>query len=648
VPVLQFLHKFSMAKRKNLVEKPTPVIRQEVANTVPHTEGKFYKESFFKKYWPAVLLFFTMSWAMYHACIPYGYVLDDKIVITDNEYTKKGFAGIWDILTTESFQGYFGEKKEFVQGNRYRPLSIVTFAMEYGAQGQLNPKVSHIINILLYAYSGVLLMMVLTMMFRNFKPKHWVLGVPFIASVIFLVHPVHVEAVANIKGRDEIMSMLFSLAALYAAMRYTDTNDRKWLITSLVTYFLGLLSKENAITFLAVIPLTIYFFGHNKGATIKKLLLWLGVTTFIYLMVRFNTAGVPKFNQQITDLMNNPFLGMTPFEKLGSIMYTMGKYIALMVFPHPLSHDYYPYAIPKTSLFTLIPLMSLVGYVALSAIGIIGWKTKNIYSYSILFYLATLSIVSNIVINLGTFMNERFIFMASAGFCIAVAYFLSHHLPKLFNSGWMLGAMIALGATVGYGLKSYVRVPVWENALSLNRAAVAVSGGSARANSFMSTAIFEDYKESKGSKDEKKEMLRKVEYYAAKAVNIVPDYNNANLMLVGVVTERFKMDRDIYAYTRDMKPIILRRPDIPFIKEFCEYLKDFGYDEGLFPFYVDVGKELLNYSDKRRNWALMYLEYAYHINKKNKELNETLALAYELRGDTAKANAFRAAAQNLE
>ncbi len=637
-----------MAKRKNIIEKPTHVIGQEVPNTVPHTEGKFYTENFLNRYWPALLLFFAISWAMYHTCISYGYVLDDKIVITDNEYTKKGFSGIWDILTTESFEGYFGEKKEFVQGNRYRPLSIVTFAMEYGVQGKLNPKVSHIINIMLYALTGVLLMMVLTMMFRNFKPKHWLLGVPFVASLLFLVHPIHVEAVANIKGRDEIMSMIFSLVALYAAMRFTDDNSKKWLITSVVTYFLALLSKENAITFLAVIPFTIYFFGHNKGSAIKNLLLWLGVTTFLYLMLRFNTAGVPKFNQQITDLMNNPFLGMTPFEKMGSIMYTLGKYIALMVFPHPLSHDYYPYAIPKSSLFTLIPFISLVGYIVLAAIGIKGWKSKNIYSYSILFYLATLSIVSNIVINLGTFMNERFIFMASAGFCIAVAYFLSHHLSKLFNGGWILGAVLALGATVGYGLKSYVRVPVWENALSLNRAAVAVSGGSARANSFMSTAIFEEYKESRGTKDEKKEMLRKVEYYATKAVEIVPDYNNANLMLVGVVSERFKMDRDIYAYTRDMKPIILRRPDISFIKDFCEYLKDFGYDEGLFPFYVDVGKELLKFTDKRRNWALMYLDYGYHINKKNKELNEALALAHELRGDMTKANAFRAAAESLE
>lgn len=637
-----------MAKNKSISDKITADVHVKKAPENSHTQGTFYREGFLKKYWPAVLLFFAASWGIYQACIPYNYVLDDKIVITDNEYTKKGFAGIWDIMTTESFEGYFGEKKDLVQGNRYRPLSIVTFAVEYGIQDKLNPRVSHIINIILYGLTAVILMMVLTLLFRNFKPRHWLLGVPFVASLLFLAHPVHVEAVANIKGRDEIMSMLFSLWALYAALRYTDQREKKWILTSALTYFLGLLSKENAITFLAVIPFSIYFFSEARGNVIKKILLWLGITTVIYMMLRFNTAGVPKFNQQITDLMNNPFLGMTPVEKMGTIMYTLGKYVALLVWPHPLSHDYYPYAIPKSPLFSLIPMISLVGYTLLAGVAIKGWKQKSVYSYTILFYLATLSIVSNLVINVGTFMNERFIFMASAGFCVAVAYFLSHHLYQWFRGGWILGALIAFGAAVGYGAKSYVRVPVWESALTLNKAAVAVSSGSARANSFMSTAIFEDYKVSRASKEEKKNMLNQVEYYASKAIEIVPDYNNANLMLVGVVSERFKMDRDIYAYTRDMKPIILRRPDISFIKDFSEYLKDFGYDEGLFPFYVDVGKELLKFTDKRRDWALMYLNYAYHINKKDKELNEALALAYELKGNTAQANAFRAAAENLQ
>jgi hypothetical protein len=614
----------------------------------------FYQGSFFKKYWAASLMILGLCFALYQACLPFGYVLDDQMVITGNSYTKKGFSGIYDIMTTESFEGYFGEKKELVQGNRYRPLSIVTFAIEYGIFGDTNPWVSHFINILLYALTGILLMLVLTMLFRNYKSNPWWFAVPFVASIIFIAHPIHTEAVANIKGRDEIMSMLFSLAALYGALRYTDTNASKWLFVSLISYFLGLLSKENAITFLAIIPLTIYFFSEKNGAKIRSIALWLFVATILYLILRFNTAGVPKFGQQINDLMNNPFLGMTPAEKFGSIMYTLGKYIALLFWPHPLSHDYYPYAIPKASIFTLIPLVSLLVYGGLLYTGFKGLVKKSVYSYAILFYLITLSIVSNIVINVGTFMNERFIFMASAGFCIAAAYFLTEHLPKLWSHGKVLGMVIASLAVVGLSAKTVLRVPVWKDALSLNEAAVSVSTGSARANSFMSTALFEKYKETvnprayKSLEPKQKNLLDWTELYAQRAVDIVPDYHNANLMLIGVASERYKSEGNIQQYIRTMKPIIIRRPDVPFIKEFSTYLKGRGHDKELFPFYLEVGQELLKLTDKRRDWAVQFLGYAYEINPTNKAVNLAMGQAYELMGDNQKSQAYKNAAQTLQ
>ncbi|MFN8337747.1 MAG: glycosyltransferase family 39 protein [Saprospiraceae bacterium] len=614
----------------------------------------FYQGSFFKKYWAASLMILGLCFALYQACLPFGYVLDDQMVITGNSYTKKGFSGIYDIMTTESFEGYFGEKKELVQGNRYRPLSIVTFAIEYGIFGDTNPWVSHFINILLYALTGILLMLVLTMLFRNYKSNPWWFAVPFVASIIFIAHPIHTEAVANIKGRDEIMSMLFSLAALYGALRYTDTNASKWLFVSLISYFLGLLSKENAITFLAIIPLTIYFFSEKNGAKIRSIALWLFVATILYLILRFNTAGVPKFGQQINDLMNNPFLGMTPAEKFGSIMYTLGKYIALLFWPHPLSHDYYPYAIPKASIFTLIPLVSLLVYGGLLYTGFKGLVKKSVYSYAILFYLITLSIVSNIVINVGTFMNERFIFMASAGFCIAAAYFLTEHLPKLWSHGKVLGMVIASLAVVGLSAKTVLRVPVWKDALSLNEAAVSVSTGSARANSFMSTALFEKYKETvnprayKSLEPKQKNLLDWTELYAQRAVDIVPDYHNANLMLIGVASERYKSEGNIQQYIRTMKPIIIRRPDVPFIKEFSTYLKGRGHDKELFPFYLEVGQELLKLTDKRRDWAVQFLGYAYEINPTNKAVNLAMGQAYELMGDNQKSQAYKNDAQTLQ
>ena len=638
-----------MTKRKSTdVTKQVKSVQKISEATAAHTEGNFHIVSFGKKYWAEALVIMVLSFVLYHSCLPYSYVLDDQIVITGNSFTKKGFGGIYDIMTTESFEGYFGEKKDLVQGNRYRPLSIITFAIEYGILGDVNPMVSHFINILLYGMTCILLMMVLELLFRNFKPTWRWMSIPFLASMIFLVHPIHTEAVANIKGRDEIMSMFFSLLALYGGLRYMDNKSIGMLLLTAISYFLGLLSKENAITFLAVIPLTIYFFSEAGIKHIKNLVLILLGTTILYLIIRFSAAGVPKLGQQAKDLMNNPFLEMTGGEKFGSILYTLGKYIALMVFPHPLSHDYYPYAIPKVTMVNIFSFTSLILYIGLIYVGLKGMIRKSIYSYSVLYYLITLTIVSNIVINLGTFMNERFIFMASAGYCIAVAYFLSHHLPTLKNAlGAKIGISLAIVMVVGYSVKTYLRVPVWKDALSLNQAAVDVSSNSARANSFMSTALFEEYKIT-SDRNKQKELLDKAEYYGKKAADIIPNYQNANLMLIGVAAERYKMNNDINAYIRDMQPSVLRRPDIPFIKEFSDYLKGRGHDRELYPFYKEIGTTLLDYKDTRRNYAAMYLLYAYDINPNDKPLVLSLATAYELAGRPDDANKYKAAAQSIQ
>ncbi|MGB4958483.1 MAG: hypothetical protein WBO36_03350, partial [Saprospiraceae bacterium] len=355
-----------MAKSKSRVPKrDLPSIAVKDNDVAIHTIGRFHQPNFFKNYWKEMSILFVASFAMYYLCLPYKYILDDLLVVTGNSFTKQGFSGIWDILTTESFEGYFGAKRDLVQGNRYRPLSIITFAIEYGIMGGTNAWLSHFINILLYAFTGISIMMVLEMMFRNFKKLHWWMSIPFLAALIFVVHPIHTEAVANIKGRDEIMAMLFSMLTLYFSLRYMDVPTKKWLSATLVSFLLALLSKENAITFLAVIPLTVYFFSNTDWSRLRTLVFWLLVATGAYLMLRFSTAGVPRFSQEIKDLMNNPFLGMNPIEKLGTIMYTLGKYILLLIWPHPLTHDYYPYAIPKSSLFSMIPMISSIFYVGL-------------------------------------------------------------------------------------------------------------------------------------------------------------------------------------------------------------------------------------------------------------------------------------------
>jgi len=631
--------KKKIAKRVEAKPTITPA-KKGVVETIP-----FYDSSFWKESWWKALIIFLLPLALYYQSTNFGFVLDDQIVFSENKFTKKGFDGISDLLTTESMTGYFGEQKDLVEGNRYRPLSLITFAIEYGFVGKLKPGLSHFINILLYGLTGLLLFRVLTMMLRKRVAVTWWLAIPFLTSLLYIAHPIHSEAVANIKGRDEIMALLLSLATLYGILRYMDKKSIAWLISSCVIFFLALLSKENSITILAVIPLTVYFFSEYKWKHNFIALGALIITTIAYLALRFSSAGVPDFGAEINDLMNNPFLGMKGGEKLATIMFTLYKYIQLYIFPHPLSHDYYPYAIPVLGWGDFRSLGSLFLYLALGIWGVMGLRKKKISSYAILFYLTTLTIVSNIVVNLGTFMNERFIYMASVGLALYFSYLISEKIGKWKGTtGVIIASALAGIMLVGYCVKTISRVPAWESALSLNRSAVKNGTNSARANSFMATSLYNEGKDSNAA--DKWDKLQEGYEYATKAVKIHPTYQNGNLMKAGIAAELYKKDRDEKLLLSRFAEVMRKRPDVSYLNEYMDYLENRTSDmDYLLNWYADVSiNDVLNKAN-RPQWALHYLNRAYLLDKSNKKVLEGISLVYGVLGDTSKANSFKSLAE---
>lgn len=632
-----------MAKKvKKNHKKKSPPSTGESTKSHPKTQpNKTLDYTFWKYNWLRALVVFALSSIFYLQGINFGYVLDDAIVIEDNQFTSKGFAGIKDIMTNESMTGYFGEQKNLVQGNRYRPLSLVTFAAEVGIFGK-SPKVGHINNILIYGITCVILFWMLYMvLIRIDRKKNTWIGMAFIAALIYAIHPVHTEAVANIKGRDEIMALLFSALTVICTFKYINRSSIKYLLAACLSFFLGLLSKENAITFLAIIPASIYFFTDAKKNTYIKVILSLVITTILYLVLRFTVSGVPDFGAIITDVMNNPFYGTTSSEKYATISYTLLKYIGLSVAPITLSHDYYPYAIPIINWMDYRAILGILVHIVLVIIMIKKWNKNSIVSYSILFYLAALSIVSNIVINVGTFMNERFIFISTVGVCLLISYFI---MGKLYKWNNPIGKYLAFGLLslifIGYSYKTYTRVPAWKSALTLNESAVKNGTNSARANSFMSTALFNQANEI-GDREQKKILLTQAMTYAEKAVNLIPNYKNANLMKAGIAGEMHKLDRQIQPLLKTFKEVASNRPDVTYVIEYLDYLSGSRIsDEELINFYYDVGNNELLRKKSNAKWGMHYLTKGYELTKQNSKINRAIGDAYSMLGQPNKAEPF--------
>ncbi|MFM8485095.1 MAG: hypothetical protein ACKOCH_02080, partial [Bacteroidota bacterium] len=173
-----------------------------------------FSGNFWKDNWLPSVCLMAFAFALYAIGINYGYVLDDELIITKNTYVQEGFAGLRKIFAADSFMGYFKEQKFLLEGGRYRPLSLATFAIEVGILGPGHTTVSHAINILLYGLTGILLYRILLGLFPIGEGGRWFFSLPFIAASVFVFQPLHVECVANIKGRDEIIALLGGLGAL--------------------------------------------------------------------------------------------------------------------------------------------------------------------------------------------------------------------------------------------------------------------------------------------------------------------------------------------------------------------------------------------------------------------------------------------------
>lgn len=486
-----------MAKQKQKAKPVTPAATTQVTETPLKT--------FNVPGWTTYAIIFLFSIMLYSNTLWNKFAIDDTIVLTDNKFTKKGFGGLKDHFTHDMFEGFFGERgARLVSGGRYRPLSMASLTVEYEIVRKLRhdpretitdanvimggehdpylaPMLSHGINILLFAITCVLLFYTLNQVIPkkySIQTPIGSLGIAFFATLFYAAHPIHTEAVANIKGRDEVMCMLFSILSLLATIKYVKTQNMIHLVWGVFIYFIALLSKENAITFFAVIPLTYFFFTKAKT---KDYVLTLGlyaipVAVFLLLRSKFTQAGL---TQDSPEILNNPFLLAKGTERFATAVLTFLYYFKLLVFPHPLTHDYYFNQIPYVDAGDIKFVASFLLNLGLLVYALLNLKKKSIASYAILFYFITFSIASNLLFTVGVLMNERFIYMSSLGFCILLSFLVIQSRERFkLSQNAVLGIFVVILSLYSY--KTFSRNFDWKDSFTLFRRDVVHSPNSAK------------------------------------------------------------------------------------------------------------------------------------------------------------------------
>lgn len=374
------------------------------------------------------------------AVVPYfgtlwnRFALDDVYIVVLNPLVRAP-SGIWRAFGASYWAGN-------INTTVYRPLTVATYAVDWivGAAPWF-----HLVNVVWHVAATILV----AVLARRWAGD----AAALIAGVLFAVHPVHVEAVANVVGRNELMAAAFVLLAVYAAL------ERQQPLVSAVAFACGLLSKENAIVTPALIAGA--WLLRLRPVPAPRVLKWyalswavvgIGYVALRYVVFRSYGAGIvavaPVFN------------GASPLVVRLTAIAALSDVARLLLFPLHLQADYSP--AERTAVTALgdsrflLGVLVVVIWVALIAL---AWRRRRtLEAYGLGWIAVAYSPVANLLFPIGVLIAERTLYLPSAGLALAVGGALRHLTGR--RLALVTAAMFLLGGT-----RTALRVPVWRDNL---------------------------------------------------------------------------------------------------------------------------------------------------------------------------------------
>ena len=556
--------------------------RKQSVHATDSNAKRFPKRKTTADTWYLALLL-SVAFVVNAHTLSFEYAYDDVCFTSKNTLIDtKGIAAIPQLFThgkNYSFQG--------INYGSYRPLLPISFAIEKEFFG-FNPFVSHLLNLILFLLLVVALFSLLRKMFSAYPPY-----ISFLILLLYELHPIHTEVIANVKSRDEILAFLFVTLALLAGFKYIDTKKHNYLFLSGIYFLLSLLSKESPVCFVGIAPLTFYFFSTANKRVICLATVPLLISAAIYIGLRllFLDPSPP-----ISVLENALVAASGLSEKIGTIFWIQLKYILLLIFPHPLKSDYSFNEIKLISFFDFKSILSIIICAALCTYAFIQLNRKNIVSYCILFYFASMLLTSNLFVETGATMAERFLFAPSLAFCIGLTFFLL----KLFKVNAQTAnfktvpsglTIVFVSIAILYAAKTISRNEDWKNNYTLFSSAVALAPESWRTQNCMGS-LYKEMALASGTESERNTNINESLKYYKRSIEIFPEWSvtQANL------GEAFYISRQYDSAIIHLKHSILldSASDIPFADLGSIYLNTNKYDLAIIKYKKALSKNPSN------------------------------------------------------
>ncbi|MEI7660952.1 MAG: tetratricopeptide repeat protein [Bacteroidota bacterium] len=332
-----------------------------------------------------------------------------------------------------------------VQGN-YHPLTMVTLAINYAVSG-MDATSYHVVNLLLHLLNVLL---VFFFIYRLTGRKAWI---AFVTALLFAVHPLHVESVAWVTERKDVLYSFFFLSGLVIYLRYLEKKRLIQLAAVLGLFVLSLLSKPAAIIF-PVVLLTVDFYYKRLGETrtyVEKVpFILLSVIFGVLTVMGQSSTGAVQYSMMI------PALFKVFFGFYGIMMYLVKALVPVNLcafYPYPAVNE----ALPFT--YYLSPLVTLL----LAILFFVLRRKNRIISFAILFYLANLALVLQFYPVGSAILADRYSYIPLTGLFLAAGYYFQEWAGHNSGKPGRPAMVLLIALTSVLTVLSYRQAYTWKN-----------------------------------------------------------------------------------------------------------------------------------------------------------------------------------------
>jgi Flp pilus assembly protein TadD len=337
----------------------------------------------------------------------------------------------------------------FTEGNtaNYHPITMLSLALNYVVGGE-NAFGYHLLNLVLHLLNTVLLYVWV----RKIWPKSEYL--PLFVVGVFALHPMHVEPIAWISSRKDVLFIFFYFAALLSYQSYQQENKSKYLLITLGLFILSGLSKPTAVVFPIHLLLVDYLVNRDfSSKLVLEKIPFFGVSVLVGLATIWvqNEAGAVSI------------AAYSLIERLQLASYAVNLYVVKFFAPVHLA-SFYPYPLrPFNFWVSFSPVLSLI----VGGFAFWRWRLNRNIVFGILFYLVSLVLLVQLVSVGSTIISERYTYFSYVGLCISIYFILEDLFSKSiqFNGNVFRNAMIVI--LIIFSVVSYKRVKVWKNGETL-------------------------------------------------------------------------------------------------------------------------------------------------------------------------------------